>query len=171
MASLPVPRILRYGSPELREICRPVAPDETDLPALVEALAQAVAEQGGVGLSAPQIGDRRRVVVIVDPRRPGRRELLVLVNPVMSVSPDRLAAREEGCLSFPGLYLRLRRARAVRVTHLDLEGRERWFEAEGLLARIVQHEIDHLDGVLFIDHLSPWARRLLWWRLRRLRGR
>jgi len=90
---------------------------------------------------------------------------------VLSEPAADLARWEEGCLSFPGLFFPLRRPRAVTVSYADLEGREHRLRADGLLARVVQHEADHLDGILYIDHLSAWRRGLLGWRLRRLRER
>ena len=164
----PVARLVRYGEPGLRQACRPAAPDDEGLAGLVEAMWLVMLRQRGVGLAAPQVGDDRRVIVVRDPRRPGRGGRLVFVNPVLRDFSGPSILMEEGCLSFPGLYLRVRRPRALTVDHLDETGRPRTLAADGMLARIVQHEADHLDGVLFIDHLSAWRRRLLWWRLRRL---
>ncbi len=165
------PRLVRWGDQALRRPCRPVAPGDPELPALVAGMWRLMLDRNGVGLAAPQVGDGRRVIVIRDPRRGGRPERLVLVNPVIERRDPGLQTREEGCLSFPGLYLRLARPRAIVVSHADLEGRPQRLAADGFLACIVQHEVDHLDGVVFIDHLSTWRRRLLWWRLRRLAAR
>ncbi len=161
-------RILRYGDERLRAACRPAAGD-ADLAALADEMWRLMLRHGGVGLSAPQIGDLRRVIVVRDPRRPRSPTRLVLVDPVLSEPSPEVISFEEGCLSFPGLYLRLERPRAVSVTYRDLAGAEHRLAADGLLARVVQHEADHLDGVLFIDHLSRWRRQLLRWRLWRLR--
>jgi peptide deformylase len=161
--------ILRYGDARLRQVCH-LANGETDLPALADALWRLMLRHGGVGLSAPQLGDLRRLIVVKDMRRPRSPARLVLVNPRLSEPSPETSSYEEGCLSFPGLYIRLIRPRAVTVTFEDLAGQERRIAMDGLLARVVQHEVDHLDGVLFIDHLSPWRRRreLLRWRLLRL---
>jgi peptide deformylase len=166
-----VPRLAFWGDPALRRPCRPVAPGDRGLPALVAGMWRVMLDRNGVGLAAPQVGDDRRVVVIRDPRRGGRPERLVLVNPLIVRRDPVRQSREEGCLSFPGLYLRLARPRAVVVDCEDAEGRPQRLSAEGMLACIVQHEVDHLDGVVFIDHLSAWRRRLLWWRLRQLAAR
>ncbi len=160
--------ILRYGDARLRQVCRPAAGD-TDLPALADALWRQMLRRGGIGLSAPQLGDARRVVVVKDVRRPRAPTRLVLVDPRLSDFSAETVSFEEGCLSFPGLYLHLPRPRAVTVAFTDLAGEEHRIAAEGLLARVVQHEVDHLDGILFIDHLSTWRRKLLLWRLWRLR--
>ncbi len=165
------PRIVRWGNPALRRRCRPAAAEAAELRGLADAMWRLLARHRGLGLAAPQVGDDRRLIVVQDkPRAAGARRL-VLVDPVLHEPSRELATFEEGCLSFPGLYFGLRRPEAVTVEHVDLEGRPHRFRAEGLLARIVQHEVDHLDGVLYIDHLSPWRRRLLGWRLRRLRER
>jgi peptide deformylase len=124
-----------------------------------------------VGLAAPQVGELSRLIVVKPPRGPVSAGGMVLVNPELRDFSADSVVFEEGCLSFPGLYIRLVRPRTVTVDYLDLDGRPRSLAADGLLARIIQHEVDHLDGVLFVDHLSPWHRRLLWWRLWRLRWR
>jgi len=165
------PCLVRWGDQALRRRCRAVAPGDPELMALVAGMWRLMLGRNGVGLAAPQVGDGRRVIVIRDPRRGGRPERLVLVNPVIEQRDPVRQSREEGCLSFPGLYLRLARPRAIVVSYEDVEGRPQRLAAEGLLACIVQHEIDHLDGVVFIDHLSAWRRRLLWWRLWRLAAR
>lgn len=165
------PRLVLWGDRALRSPCRPVAPGDPGLPALVSGMWRVMLDRNGVGLAAPQVGDGRRVIVIRDPRGGGHPERLVLVNPVIEWRDPVRQSREEGCLSFPGLYLRLARPRAVGIRHEDPDGRPQRLAADGLLACIVQHEIDHLDGIVFIDHLSAWRRRLLWWRLRRLAAR
>ncbi|MHB8079418.1 MAG: peptide deformylase [Candidatus Krumholzibacteriia bacterium] len=165
------PRLVFWGDPALRRPCRPAAPGDPELPALAAAMWRVLLDRNGLGLAAPQVGEARRVIVIRDPRRGGRPERLVLVDPVIERRDPARQTREEGCLSFPGLYLRITRPRAVTVRYADLDGRTQRLAAEGLLACIVQHEVDHLDGIMFIDHLSAWRRRLLWWRLRQLAAR
>jgi peptide deformylase len=157
--------ILHYGDPLLRRRCRPFAPGD---PAAVALAAELWGRLGhdGVGLAAPQIGDDRRLIVIADPRR-DRRQRLVLVNPQLVGTSGPREPFEEGCLSFPGLYLTIRRPRGVRLRYHDLGGNQRQLADDGLLARIIQHEVDHLDGVLFCDRLPGPTRALLslrlWW--------
>ncbi len=165
----PADRILRYGDPRLRLHCRDVAAGE-DARELAGALWAALDDAGGVGLAAPQIGDRRRVIIARDPAAPRTRSL-TMVNPVLTATEGPRVWFEEGCLSFPGLYVRVRRPRRVTVDYQDLDGTPRRLEDDTLLARIVQHEIDHLDGVLYIDHLAAWRRWLLAGRLVGLRLR
>jgi peptide deformylase len=160
-------RILRYGDARLRLRCRDVEQGE-DARELAGALWAALDAATGIGLAAPQIGDLRRVIAARDPAAPRRRSL-ILVNPEIVATEGPGIWFEEGCLSFPGLYLRVRRPKRVVVAYRDLDGAPRRLEDDGLLARIVQHEVDHLDGVLYIDHLVAWRRWLLAGRLAYLR--
>lgn len=112
----------------------------------------------GIGLAAPQVGRRERVAVVDLSSGADPDELLVLVNPRVAEEADEEDKDEEGCLSFPDLTLLVPRPAAVTVEYQDLEGASRRLEAEGLLARCLHHEIDHLDGVLFIERVSPLKR-------------
>jgi peptide deformylase len=162
--------ILRYGAPELHDVAAPVAPEAVTTPAtraLIADLVETLREAHGVGLAAPQVGVAQRICVVdvSGGRRP--EDIHVLVNPAFEAR-DGLQLEIEGCLSLPGIEATVARPARVRVRHLDPEGRERTLTGDGLLARALQHEIDHLDGVLFVDRLPAIARRLL---LRRLRQR
>jgi peptide deformylase len=150
-----------------------VRADETGIDNLAEGLWQLMMQHDGVGLAAPQVGDLRRVIVVQATPATTKPRRLVLINPVLTALADPKVTMEEGCLSFPGLYLRLRRPAAIQVRYRDLTGQTVEMETAGLLARVILHEMDHLDGTLFIDHLSWVKRWLLSWRLRRLavRGR
>ena len=151
------PRLVFYGDERLRRKCRDVVPGDPGLPELVAGMARLMGRHHGVGLAAPQVGDDRRVVLVAPPDRDWT-EPLALVNPVLAAVSDATGLFEEGCLSFPGIYRLVRRPRAATVRYVDLDGVAREFTDDGLLARIALHEIDHLDGVLFVDHLSPWTR-------------
>jgi len=162
--------ILRYGEPLLHDVAAPVAAEAVTGPAtraLIADLLDTLRDAHGVGLAAPQVGIRQRVCVVdvSGGRRP--EDVLVLVNPAFE-SRDGLQLELEGCLSLPGIEATVARPARVRVRHLDGEGRQRTLVGDGLLARALQHEIDHLDGVLFVDRVPAIARRLL---LRRLRQR
>jgi peptide deformylase len=162
------PAILTYGDPQLRRRCAPADPGDPALTGLIARLWRALHGHAvGVALSAPQIGEPVRVFVIADPRR-GQPRRRVFVNPEIEARSRRTGTFEEGCLSFPDLYLKLRRPQWIRLRYLDGHGRPRVLEDGGLLARIVQHELDHLDGTLFIDHLSGVRRWLLRGRLERI---
>jgi len=162
-------RLVYCWDPTLREPCAPADPADPDLPDLIRDMRRIMEREQGVGLAAPQVGDRRRVILIRRPEDPPARAR-VLVNPELTeLSPDRVPFLE-GCLSFPGVYRNVMRPRAVRVRYRGEDGQEQELADDALLARVVQHEIDHLDGILFVDHLSGWERlrvrlRMGLWRL------
>jgi peptide deformylase len=163
--------ILRYGEPLLHDVAAPVAPEAVTAPAtraLIEDLLDTLRDAHGVGLAAPQVGVRQRVCVVDVSAGQRPQDLLVLVNPAFEAR-DGLQLEMEGCLSLPGVEATVARPARVRVRHLDRDGRERTTVGDGLLARALQHEIDHLDGVLFVDRLPGIARRLLLRRLERRR--
>ena len=143
-----------FGDPVLRERATEVRDFDRGLARLVRNMRETMLEAPGVGLAAPQVGVSRRVVVYDS----GDGEEGVLINPVV-VEREGSEIAEEGCLSLPGVYFEVERAFRVKVLAMDLAGRPGEIEAEGLLARVFQHEIDHLDGVLFIERLTPELRR------------
>ena len=162
-----VRRILRMGHPDLRRVCDPVADGDFGSPglqALVDDLVDTMHASEGLGLAAAQIGDTRRVAVIeIQPgntRYPdavptGR---LVLVNPVVTVLDPTPQRYWEGCLSVPGLRGEVARPRHIAVDYHEPDGTPRHLEPEGFLATVFQHEIDHLDGTLFIDRVTDTTR-------------
>ena len=114
----------------------------------------------GIGLAAPQVGEALRLVVL-DLQIDDACEPMVLVNPEVIEASRELASREEGCLSLPGQYAEVERPASVKVRWRELDGSRRELVADGLLATCLQHEIDHLDGVMFVDHLTPLKRNML----------
>ena len=154
-------RIRLYPDPVLREPATPVGAVDDSVRQLARDMAETMYDAPGVGLAAPQVGVQRRVVVY---RVSEEDELHTLINPAI-VSSSGEVTEEEGCLSIPGLAYPVTRAQKVRVTALDLDGKQLAYDAEDMEARVIQHEIDHLDGVLFIDRIdeasSREARRLL----------
>jgi len=157
-----------FGDAVLRRRCREVDAGE-DVTDLVETMLATMAAHDGVGLAAPQIGDPRRVIVAEDPK--SGKPPVVLINPRIEESFGAPSSFEEGCLSFPNLYVHLTRPSGVEVSYRDLAGAERRLRDDGILARVVQHELDHLDGILYIDRLPRWRRWLLGLRLLQLRRR
>ncbi len=146
-------RILHYGEEPLREESQPVTEINDEIRKLVEDMFETMYSSNGVGLAAPQVGKNLRLCIIdvgEDPQ--------VFINPEI-IKKGGKEVCDEGCLSFPGLSEKVERAARVVVRATDLDGSEYELQAEGLLARAVQHELDHLDGVLFIDRISK-ARRL-----------
>lgn len=124
----------------------------------------------GLGLAANQVGRALRAFAIDLSQFDVLAEPKVLVNPEIMENSGNLITAEEGCLSFPGLYQTIERAEKVTIKSLDLDGKEYFFEATGLVARVIQHEIDHLDGVLFIDKLTPAQRTLIKRKLTRIKA-
>jgi len=151
--------ILTYPNPELKKKSVPVAVINDSIQQLAKDMAETMYDAPGVGLAAPQIGVHQRIIVIDVSAKDEPPELIVAINPVV-VHAEGEAYEEEGCLSVPGYAANVRRHASVVVKGLDLAGNEKSWRAEGLLAIAFQHEIDHLDGVLFVDHLSPLKRDL-----------
>ncbi len=148
MALLP---ILRFPDPRLKKIAAPVQKVDDSLRRLAADMAETMYEAPGIGLAATQVDVHKQVVVIDVSEE--RNALLVLVNPRIE-SADGAKEGEEGCLSVPGIYDKVERAERVVVTYLDLEGQPQRLEAEGLLAVCIQHELDHLNGKVFVERLS-----------------
>ena len=149
----------------LRAKARPVGPGDADrVRELVPAMLAAMYAAPGIGLAAPQVGTGLRLAV-VDLQPDDKPAPIHLVNPEITRVSEDWATREEGCLSLPGQFADVSRPARVVVRYHDLQGTRQEIEAEGLLAACLQHEIDHLDGVLFVDHLSALKRNMI---LRRL---
>lgn len=162
--------ILRYGAPALREKARPVSDDMPGVSDLVTDMIDTMHAAPGIGLAAPQVGVSLRIIVLdlSVGKRPD--DLLVLVNPEW-VSREGMQLEEESCLSLPGLSATVARPARVVVRARTLEGRFVEIAGEGLLARALQHEIDHLDGILFIDRLRGVQRQMLLRDLKRRQAR
>ena len=148
---MPLLPILRFPDPRLKMVAAPVKIIDDSIKRLARDMAETMYEAPGIGLAATQVDVHLRVVVIDISET--RDQLLVLINPEV-VESDGSQVCEEGCLSVPGIYDKVERAENVIVRYLDLEGVERKIDADGLLAVCLQHEIDHLDGKVFVEHLS-----------------
>jgi len=151
--------------------CDPVDEIDDETRQLVGDLAETMYDAPGIGLAAPQVGVTERVTVIdvSDPEQPGG-ELHELINPEILDREGEITT-EEGCLSFPGLYGEVERSEWVRVRATDRDGEEYELEGEGMLAVAFQHEIDHLDGVLFLERMSPLKRRMARKEYKKIRAR
>lgn len=163
-------KIELLGSPVLRQRAAEIDRAEIDesLRSLIADMMETMYAAEGIGLAAPQIGISKRLVVI-DLKQP-EHEPLVLVNPRIVESGSEQEKAEEGCLSLPGVSALVQRPARVVVEAIDEQGRDFRIEADDLLARCIQHEIDHLDGTLFIDHLSALKRSMLLKKYRTLRA-
>ncbi len=153
--------ILIVPDAKLRQKCRAVGPTDADVVReLAPRMLATMYKAPGIGLAAPQVGSLLRLCV-VDIQKDDVLTPMVLVNPeIVAVSKD-LHTREEGCLSLPGQYADVTRPAEVKLRWLDLDGTKREMQADGLLATCLQHELDHLDGVLFVDHISALKRNML----------
>jgi peptide deformylase len=147
------------GDPVLRVVAEPVVEITDEVRNLVNDMFDTMYDEDGVGLAAPQIGIGARVIV-VDPRDPDVAPF-ALINPAVVELSEEIDRSEEGCLSIPTLREMVERPERVVVEGLSVRGEPLRFDADGLLARILQHEVDHLDGILFIDRISPLKRKLL----------
>jgi peptide deformylase len=160
--------VRKFGDPVLRERCEPVTVFDGDLKRFAERMFSILKSANGVGLAAPQAGDTRRLFIIDLSGQDFDSEPIVFVNPVIEKVEGEQQG-EEGCLSFPGLYLDVKRPEKVTVSFQDLDGKSHRIEATGLAARAILHENDHLDGILFIDHISAYDREMLAGRLKKLK--
>lgn len=147
--------ILAHPNPALKQVASPVDPaTDADLPRLVKVMAEAMYDAPGIGLAAPQIGVLKRVIVFdVDD------QLGVLCNPVLVERSPETEVDDEGCLSLPGITVPVERSLAVACEGLDIKGNPVRIEGSELVARMLQHETDHLDGVLIIDRATPEERK------------
>lgn len=161
--------IIKAPDPILKKRCVPVDRVDDDVRRLMDDMLETMYAAPGVGLAAPQVGVAKRIIV-VDTSNPAEDRLpLLMANPEIIQASGDLLLREEGCLSFPDQYEEVERPATVRVRYIDHENEIRELDAEGLQAVCVQHEIDHLDGVLLVDHLSGLKRSIILRRMTKLK--
>jgi peptide deformylase len=153
--------ILIIPDPRLRQVAEHVAEVDDSIRALADDMLETMYKAPGIGLAAPQVGVLKRVVVLDVAKRQdeeAKAEPMVLINPTITFESEELSTYEEGCLSIPEFYEEVERPATVRVEFLDRNGAFKEIEADGVLATCIQHEIDHLNGVLFIDYISRLKR-------------
>ncbi|ACI20745.1 peptide deformylase [Thermodesulfovibrio yellowstonii] len=151
--------IKKYPDEVLKKKAETISEINGDLQKLIDNMIETMYNANGIGLAAPQVGVLKRLIVVDTSPREQNQSLIVLINPEITDSEGEILS-EEGCLSLPGFTTRLKRKERVIVKGLDRNGKEIEIEATGLLARALQHEIDHLDGILLIDKISPLKREL-----------
>lgn len=165
MAILP---IFEAPAPVLKKKCAPVEAVTPDLAKLMADMLETMYDAPGIGLAAPQVGVSKRILVI-DVARDGEEAApLKMANPEVTWQSEELASYEEGCLSFPEQYADVERPAEVKIRYLDENNDAQEIHATGLLAVCVQHEIDHLDGIVFVDHLSTLKRGMIMRKLKKL---
>ena len=158
MAILPV---IIAPDPRLKQISAPVDRVDDDIRRLMDDMLETMYLAPGVGLAAAQVGVLKRVIVVDASPKEGERQPYLMANPELVWVSDEDLSAEEGCLSLPDYYGDVVRPAAIRVRYLDHENEMRETAADGLLATCIQHEMDHLDGILFVDHMSALKRNMI----------
>lgn len=152
---MPILHILQYPHPGLREIAQPILNFDTSIAKLANDMLETMYQAPGIGLAATQVNETKQLLVI--DVSDAKDQPLVIINPQIIEKKDEMI-NEEGCLSFPGIYADVPRAEKITVRYQDLEGNEHQLQAEDLLAICIQHEMDHLNGKVFVDYLSSLKR-------------
>ncbi|MDR3238193.1 MAG: peptide deformylase [Spirochaetia bacterium] len=160
-------QLVYFGNKTLKETAHEVANVDSGISDIIDLMFKIMYKANGIGLAAPQIGLSSRIIVIDTREKDG--SPLALINPVIKEKSNTQVEYEEGCLSLPGIMADVTRPERVLVTGLDLSGKEAAIEASGLLARVFQHEIDHLNGILFIDHIEDDQRSELKYQLKKIK--
>ena len=151
-------KILKFPDQDLRIKAKPVETFDEELKTLTDDMFETMHSVNGIGLAATQIGVAKQVAVI--DISPEKNEPLVIVNPTIQIlDPTKTEDYDEGCLSVPGFFEKISRPSDIKLTYQDLNGKKQEIKPEGLLTKVVQHELDHLNGRLFVDHISELKRR------------
>ncbi|MHC4777809.1 MAG: peptide deformylase [Planctomycetota bacterium] len=147
--------VKKYPNDCLLEVASEITEIDEEVKSLAAAMFEAMYESRGIGLAAPQVGVSRRLIVLNVAANPEEGTEFALVNPEVTECDEEMVVADEGCLSLPGVTAPVPRWRRLKVRALDLDGREIVVEGDGLLSRALQHEMDHLEGILFITKVSP----------------
>ncbi len=153
--------ILIAPDPALKMISKPVVAVDDDLRKLMDDMLETMYAAPGIGLAAVQVGVPKRVIVMDLSQKDEPKAPLYFVNPEITSASEELMVREEGCLSLPEYYEDVERASNVKVKYLDYDGNSQEIKCDELLSTCIQHEMDHLEGILFVDHLSNLKRRMI----------
>ena len=152
--------ILTAPDPRLKAVSEPVAQVDAEIRALIDDLIETMYDAEGIGLAAIQVGVAKRILVMDIDQKDGDRNPRVFINPVINWASEETAVMEEGCLSVPEIWDEVERPVRITLEYLDGDGKQQTLQADGLLATCLQHEMDHLEGVLFLDHLSKLKRAM-----------
>ena len=152
--------ILTAPDPRLQAVSTDVEKVDAEIRKLVDDMAESMYAADGIGLAAVQIGVPKRVIVIDLDQKEGKKNLRAFINPKIIWASEEMAVFEEGCLSVPEIWDDVKRPARIKAEYLDVDGKKMELEADGMLATCLQHEMDHLNGVLFIDHLSRLKRSM-----------
>ena len=157
--------ILRSPDPRLKKVAKPIEKIDDTIKKLSKDMLETMYKNNGIGLAATQIGVEKRIVVMDVTQGENKNEPLILINPQVIRQSDELKLYNEGCLSFPTQYAEVERPDKITAEYLDLQGKKQQIEADGLLSVCIQHEIDHLNGKVFVDYLSRLKREKILKRL------
>jgi peptide deformylase len=152
--------ILTAPDPRLKVVSEPVAKVDAEIRTLVDDMIETMYGADGIGLAAIQVGVPKRVLVMDLDQKDGKKNPKAYINPVILWASEEMATFEEGCLSVPEIWDDVERPARIKAEYLDRDGKKQELEAEGLLATCLQHEMDHLNGILFVDHLSKLKRSM-----------
>jgi peptide deformylase len=152
--------VLTAPDPRLKVVSEPVAKVDGELRTLIDDMIETMYDADGIGLAAIQVGVPKRMLVMDIDQRDGKKNPRVFINPVITWASDEMAVNEEGCLSIPEIWDEVERPARIKAEYLDRDGKKQELEADGLLAVCLQHEMDHLEGILFVDHLSKLKRTM-----------
>ena len=169
MPRMTLRNILLHPDPRLKKVCEPVADVDAKIRKLASDMLETMYDAPGVGLAGPQVGVMKRIFVIDCAEKDAAADPMVLINPQITWVSEGLNTYEEGCLSIPDMYEEVTRPEMVRMSYLDVDGKLHEDEFDGLYATAVQHELDHLDGVLFIDHISKMKRAMITSKMKKLK--
>ena len=154
-------QILIIPDPLLRKVSDPVSSVNTEIKNLMDDMLETMYAAPGIGLAAVQIGVLKRIIVIDLSKDGEKKNPLFIVNPEITFKSNELISYEEGCLSIPNQFAEVKRPSSCKVNFLDYDGKKKEINANGLLATCIQHEVDHIDAILFIDHLSKLKKDLI----------
>ena len=154
-------KILTEPDPILRKKCEPLERVDIDTKKLMDDMLETMYAAPGIGLAAVQVGILKRLIVIDISKGEEKKKPLFLINPKIIQQSKKTSVYEEGCLSIPGLFAEIERPAECILKYIDYHGKEKELKAEGLLATCIQHEVDHLNGVLFIDYLSKLKKDMI----------
>lgn len=169
MPRMTLRNILIHPDPRLKKVCEPVADVNAKIRKLADDMLETMYDAPGVGLAGPQVGVLKRIFVIDCSDKDEAPEPMVLINPKITWVSEEMNTYEEGCLSIPEVYEEVTRPEMVRMSYLDVDGKTHEEEFDDLYATAVQHELDHLNGTLFIDYLSKMKRAMITKKMKKLK--
>ncbi len=169
MRGMSIRPILIHPDPRLKKVCEPVGDVNASIRKLADDMLETMYDAPGVGLAGPQVGVMKRIFVIDCADKESTPDPMVLINPEITWKSEELHTYEEGCLSIPEVYAEITRPEMVRMSYLDIDGKRHEDEFDALYATAAQHELDHLNGTLFIDYLSKIKRTMITNKMKKLK--